>query len=120
MPSKAPERVRLTVRHDFKASHSLEGFEVPHHHLWRVMVTFETRFPMSGDRVIDMLEAESLLSRALQPLQGSFLNASLGMSPTSENLCSWLWSRLPDSVCAASVTLCDLEGREFGKAELLL
>jgi 6-pyruvoyl-tetrahydropterin synthase len=120
---KGPSCFRLNVFHQFTASHSLEGFLAPHYHLWKVSVEFEVPFPLRGDRVVDLVLAEEKLIRATRALEGSHLNETLGVSPTSENLCVWIWSRfealLPEpEISAVSVTLCDLEGKPTGRAEL--
>jgi 6-pyruvoyl-tetrahydropterin synthase len=124
MPSESPRCFRLTAYHQFRAAHSLEGFEVPHFHLWRISVGFEVPFPLSGDRVVDLVFAQQKLEELTKPIQGTLLNESLKASPTSENLCVWLWARweedLPEiPLVSVTVTLCDLEGRPSGKAELM-
>ena len=123
MPSEMPKWFRLTAYHQFRAAHSLERFEVPHFHLWKISVEFEVPYPLSGDRVVDMVFAEQRLDELTKPLHGTLLNDSLQMSPTSENLCIWLWEgwkkSLPENpLSSVGVTLCDLEGRPSGKAEL--
>jgi 6-pyruvoyl-tetrahydropterin synthase len=68
---------------------------------------------------------QSTLDSILSPLQNAHLNNSphFGMSPTSENVCVWLWVRwqkeLPGSpLQRISIALCDLEGRAMGQASL--
>ena len=113
----------LTVFNEFRASHSLEGFEIPHFHLFKVSATFEVPYPMMGDRVIDLVFLQKVLDCSLFPLQNQYLNVALQMSPTSENLCVWLWKelliQLPTApLTSVSIELCDLEGRAMGKATL--
>ncbi len=123
MSSNAPTRFNLTAYSEFRASHTLEGFRVPHFHLWKVSVSFDVPYPLKGDRVVDLVFAELKLEELIAPLKGSLLDDSLKMSPTSENLCIWLWRQWSEGVpeaglSAVSVTLCDLEGRPSGRAEL--
>ncbi len=123
MNSEAPTVFRLTAYHRFKASHTLEGFRIPHFHLWNVSVEFEHAYPLPGDRVVDLVVAEAKLREITGPLHDTLLDHSLGVSPTSENLCVWIWDRLQKSLpesrlSAVSVTLCDLEGHPGGRAEL--
>ena len=113
----------LTVYNELRASHSLEGFEIPHFHLFKVSASFEVPYPMAGDRVIDLVFLQKTLDCTLFPLQNQYLNTTLNVSPTSENLCVWLWNelkpQLPDApLCSVSIELCDLEGRPTGKATL--
>ena len=113
----------LSVFHEFKASHSLEGFLDPHYHLWKVSVDIRVPAPILGDRVVDMIFLQSLIEEVSAPLKGSHLNDSLKTSPTSENLCLWLWDRLEKRLgdtplFSVTVTLCDLEGSATGKASL--
>lgn len=123
MSSSGPALFRLTAYHQFKASHTLEGFRIPHFHLWKVSVDFERAFPLVGDRVVDLVLAEAKLSETMAPLHGVLLDQALGVSPTSENLCVWIWEKmakaLPDApISAVAVVLCDLEGRPSGRVEL--
>ncbi len=123
MSSNAPTRFNLTAFSEFRASHTLEGFRVPHFHLWKISVSFNVPYPLKGDRVVDLVFAELQLEELIAPLKGSLLEDALKMSPTSENLCIWLWRQWSERVqdwalSAVSVTLCDLEGRPSGKAEL--
>ncbi|MBU6153578.1 MAG: 6-carboxytetrahydropterin synthase [Bdellovibrionales bacterium] len=118
-----PKWFRLTAYHQFRAAHALAGFEIQHFHLWKISVEFEVPYPLSGDRVVDLVFAEQKLEELTKPLHGTLLNESLNLSPTSENLCVWLWSRWSESLpenplSSVSVTLCDLEGHPWGKAEL--
>jgi 6-pyruvoyl-tetrahydropterin synthase len=116
---------RLSVFGEFKASHTLERHPIPHVHLWKVAVELRAPHPLPGDRVLDLVLLQSTLDSILSPLQNAHLNNSphFGMSPTSENVCVWLWVRwqkeLPGSpLQRISIALCDLEGRAMGQASL--
>ena len=113
----------LSVFNEFRASHSLAGFETPHFHLFKVAATFRVPFPLSGDRVLDLVFLQRVLDCSLHPIQNRYLNEALPFSPTSENLCVWLREelvrQLPDApLHSVSVELADLEGRAMGKAIL--
>ena len=123
MKNEKEMHFRLSVFHEFKASHSLEGFETPHFHLFRVSACFRVPYPISGDRVIDLVFLQKNLEALVAPVRNRYLNEALSMSPTSENLCVWLWNglaeRLPEApLHAVSVELCDLDGKAMGKATL--
>ena len=122
----SPRRtLSLTVHTEFKASHSLVGFETPHFHLWKIEVGFSSSFPIVNDRLIDLVFLQNELDQIIAPICGKYLNTELAFSPTSENLASWLWDHVQARVTQAplssvSVTLCDLEGRASGTAKLLI
>ncbi len=123
MKTTADRFFRLSVFGELRASHSLAGFETPHFHLFRVAVEFRMPFPLQGDRVIDLVLLQKVLDGALAPLQGTYLNETLGLSPTSENLCVWISDEFEQRLSGApldsvSVELCDLDGRAMGKATL--
>jgi 6-pyruvoyl-tetrahydropterin synthase len=123
MTDSAGLKFCLTVFNDFRAAHSLEGFETPHFHLFKVSAGFEVPYPINGDRVIDLIYLQKILDCSLYPLHNKDLNSILKVSPTSENLCVWLWeelsTQLPDApLKSVSIELCDLEGRAMGKATL--
>ena len=121
---KKPSKLNLAVYGEVKASHSLEGFEVPHFHLWKVEASFEAAFPLKTDRLIDLVYLQKILSELFAPIEGRYFNEVFSFSPTSENFCAWIWEELskkiPDApLHSVSVTLCDLEGRATGQARLL-
>jgi len=116
---------RLSVLGEFRASHALEGRMIPHVHLSKVSVELRAPFPLSSDRVLDLVLMQVALGGILKPLQNQHLNSNpaFGLSPTSENVCVWLWERwtecLPESALhQVTVSLCDLEGRVMGQASL--
>lgn len=120
---RKPTSVALTVNSEFRASHSLEGFETPHFHLWKLSMEFKTSLPLLQDRLIDLVYLQEELAELIAPLDGTFLNDSLGFSPTSENLAAYLWdgflARNPTApLHSVSVSLCDLSGRSTGTARV--
>ena len=113
----------LSVFNELRAMHGLSDNPTPHLHLWKIRADFKSPFPIQGDRVIDLVLAQSVINEVLQPLQGKFLNDLMDASPTSENLCSWIWDRLEQKLPAVPlhavmVTLCDSTGVPFGRASL--
>ena len=97
MPKK-PSLISLTVLREFRASHSLAGFEVPHFHLWKLAVGFQSPLPLKSDRLIDLIFLQTLLDEIIAPLNGTYLNESFSESPTSENMALWIWDKV---VCKA-------------------
>jgi len=117
------KKIALKIFHSFKASHSLAGFEIPHFHLWKVTLKFQAAFPLPGDRLIDMIEAQTILSQITLPLANTYLNDTLGASPTSENMAAYLWAKVAHQfpgqpLHSISVTLCTLDGEATGEAVL--
>jgi 6-pyruvoyl-tetrahydropterin synthase len=117
------KKIALKVFHSFKASHSLAGFETPHFHLWKIAVKFQAAFPIKGDRLIDMIAVQSELIQITAPLEGTYLNDSLGASPTSENMATFVWKKVAgkfpgQSLHSVSITLCTLDGEATGEAIL--
>ncbi len=118
-----PKSISLKVYHQFKASHSLEGFELPHFHLWRVAVKFKSGLPLKGDRLIDLVLLQTELEKITAPLHNTYLNETLGASPTSENMAAYIWKKVAqrfpnEALNAVSITLCHLDGQPSGKATL--
>lgn len=121
-------RRNLEVFHSFKASHSLAGFETPHFHLWRISLTFvDPSFVALGfskrDRVIDLVELQELIAKLTKPLENTYLNTTLGRSPTSENLCEWIWEQwanLPyfEHLQSISIELSSLDQVAMGRATI--
>ena len=118
-----PKKIALKAFHSFKAAHSLAGFETPHFHLWKISVKFQGTFPLPGDRLIDLVLLQTELNRITAPIAGTFLNDTLGASPTSENMASFIWKKIKEKfpsqpLYSVSVTLCDLDGEAMGEAIL--
>ncbi len=118
-----PRHLELTVFGSFRASHSLAGFETPHFHLWKVEATFASEWPLSNDRLIDLVFLQATLDRVFSVVEGGHLNSIFAFSPTSENLTDWIWSRLMEELPGAplvevAVSLSDLSGKVSGRARL--
>jgi 6-pyruvoyl-tetrahydropterin synthase len=119
-----PKQVELTVYSDFKASHSLTGFEVPHLHLWKLELTFRSVLPMKSDRVLDLVALQSQVERLTSLLSGRYLNEVLPQfSPTSEMMAQWVWSEFlkqdPSApLVSVGVTICNALGVPMGAARV--
>ncbi len=118
-----PKVIALKVFHQFKASHSLVGFELPHFHLWKITVEFKANLPLKGDRLIDLVLLQTELEKMTAPLSGTYLNQSMGISPTSENMAGWIWKKVSEKfssepLSSVSVQLCSLDGEAMGEASL--
>lgn len=118
-----PKSIALKVFHQFKASHSLAGFEQPHFHLWKVAVEFKTALPLKKDRLIDLVLLHNELSKITDVLEGTHLNDTLGASPTSENMAIYIWKQVKikfpqDPLHQVSITLCGLDGEASGEATI--
>jgi 6-pyruvoyl-tetrahydropterin synthase len=125
--ANSPRQLSLSVFVNFKAAHSLSGFETPHFHLWKLAIEFSTQAPFEGDRLIDLVYLQKKVHEIVAPIENKFLNPIFGFQPTSENMAQWLWKQVNDSLSSAneharlsgvSVTLCDLEGEAMGAARL--
>jgi 6-pyruvoyl-tetrahydropterin synthase len=121
---KSASQLTLSVFHQFKASHTLAGFETPHFHLWKCIVEFSAHAPFQGDRLIDLVFLQGELNAITLPVANQYLNSIFDFPPTSENIAQWLWKqaqvRLPQAnLTSVTVTLCDLEGNASGAARLV-
>jgi len=120
---KKPSKLCLTVHGEVRASHALEGFEVPHFHIWKVDATFTGAWPLKNDRLIDLVHLQKVLAEMFAPIEGRHFNEVFDFSPTSENFCAWVWEQLSKKVPEAplhsvAISLCDLDGRASGQARL--
>ena len=119
-----PSSISLTVYSDFRASHSLTGFETPHFHLWKLALEFKAPLPLKTDRLIDLVLLQNQISSITSPLQGCFLNETLtDFSPTSENMAQWVWNEFLKNnpatpLVAVTITLCSLSGEPMGSARI--
>lgn len=123
MNTLEPTSIALKVFHQFKASHSLVGFETPHFHLWKITVEFKASLPLKTDRLIDLVLLQEALMQITAPVANTYLNETLGASPTSENMALYIWKkvmeRFPnDPLDLVAVSLCDLNGESMGEATL--
>jgi 6-pyruvoyl-tetrahydropterin synthase len=119
-----PKQVELTVFSEFKASHSLAGFEVPHLHFWRLELTFRSVLPMKSDRVLDLVALQSQVEHITSTVSGRHLNEVLPqVSPTSEMMAQWIWSEFlkqnPSApLVSVAVTICNALGVATGAARV--
>jgi 6-pyruvoyl-tetrahydropterin synthase len=123
LAKNTPSRISLEVESEFRASHTLAGFEIPHFHLWKVTTQFSAALPLKEDRLIDLAYLQTVMAEILHPLQGVYLNDAFSFSPTSENMALHIWEKiasgLPDApLSEVRVTLCDLEGTSTGTARV--
>ncbi len=126
-------KVTLIIRSELVASHSLDGYEQPHPHRWKLEIRVSGA-PVRG-RIIDLPVLEDALKADLKTLDGCYLNESPLVDeatrafPTCETLGAHLaehWDRIVLSVLrkdnptlklvSVQVTLCEMDGREFGAA----
>ena len=118
-----PKSISLKVHHQFKGSHSLPGFDTPHFHLWKITVEFKTSLPLKGDRLIDLVLLQNAMNEITAPLDNTYLNDTLGASPTSENMAGFIWKKVAekfpkDPLHSVAVSLCNLHGESSGEATL--
>lgn len=85
----------LRLKYEFTASHSLEGYEEPHSHLWRIEAEL-TGLPQSG-KIIDLVELRTAWDLEVQKLSSTYLNNNEVLdldsrrAPTCETLGSYLF-----------------------------
>lgn len=120
---RKPSTITLTVFSEFRASHSLEGFETPHFHLWKLSLEFRTPMPLQSDRVLDLVHLQEEIAKITSTLEGCYLNTAVSFSPTSENLANYFWDEFlavhPTApLTALTLTLCDLAGVASGSARV--
>ena len=119
----APKTLTLTVHSEFKASHSLEGFETPHFHLWKIAVAFQQVLPLQKDKLIDLVYLQAEMDQIFTAIEGQYLNEVFAFQPTSENLALWVWEQVNAQsfvapLSSVQVTLCNLEGVATGAAQV--
>jgi 6-pyruvoyl-tetrahydropterin synthase len=118
-----PKKLTLSVFYQFKASHSLSGFETPHFHLWKLAIEFSVDASFEGDRVVDLVYLQQKISEIVTPVDLQFLNQIFDFQPTTENIAQWLWKEVAKAISeapltAVTVTICNLEGDATGSARL--
>lgn len=91
-------RMELEVCSELRASHSLVGNELPHVHLWKISVCFSVPFPLKDDRVLDLVMLQNVLNGSLLPYQNTYLNDSLKVSPTSENIAAFVYAEVSKKI----------------------
>lgn len=75
-------KLTLTVHQQFEATHSLEGNETPHPHVWSVELRFETRANVeTGEglvkgKLVDIPSVQKGFDAIVAPLRGTYLNDS--------------------------------------------
>lgn len=128
--------MQLILKFKFDASHSLEGHELPHSHLWELVATVSGR-PIQG-RIIDLVEFRSSVSNLVDVLKGTYLNTNRSASrdvqefPTCEALCGHFYTEIhavleklfiphnPTLVLESTqIALFDAFNEEMGAARLL-
>ena len=120
---KEPQSISLKVFHQIKASHSLPGFDQPHFHLWKMAVQFKASLPLKSDRLIDLVLLQSEMVKITAPLDQTYLNDTLGASPTSENMAAYIWKKVNEKfpsepLHSVSITLCTRDGEASGVATI--
>lgn len=128
-------KTELILKFDFTASHSLENFEKPHPHIWRVEVGV-TGEPIKG-KIIDMFELRATFESVIAPLKDAYLNESKVLDPnaskfpTCETLSAYFYGKFEEminsrlrsmnptlKIKSVMVALCEMDGTERGAARL--
>jgi len=129
-------KMELVLKFDFIASHSLQGHETPHPHIWWL------EFSLAGDpiqgKIIDIVELREEVGEMITPLRNTYLNDFSGVTPavrefpTCETLSVFFYHRLQAviakrflsqnpslKISSLSVALCEMDGREMGAVRIL-
>jgi 6-pyruvoyl-tetrahydropterin synthase len=124
-------KTELLLKFNFEASHSLEGFETPHPHLWRL------EFAVEGEsiqgRIIDLVHLRERVDQLIMPLKLTYLNENLFVTsevrkyPTCETLSEYFSHHLqvilqheyyPHNasirLTSVLVAICEMDGTEMG------
>lgn len=128
--------MQLILKFKFDASHSLEGHELPHSHLWELILTVSGK-PIDG-RIIDLVELRHSVASLIDALKGTYLNTNQAAAPevqkfpTCEALCGHFFSRVNQiletkfrpansslALESTQVALFDALNEEMGAARLL-
>lgn len=102
----------LTVESGFSAAHRLREYrgkcENLHGHNWRVEVTIASKQLDNGGMVIDFRKIKEKLGSILDKLDHTYLNELSEfkkINPTSENIASYIYSRLKKLITGKKITV---------------
>jgi 6-pyruvoyl-tetrahydropterin synthase len=128
-------KTELIVKFQMAASHSLEGYETPHSHLWNLEIILSGS-PKNG-KIIDLIEFREKVNSVISPLESQYLNDCPSVTlevrkfPTCETLCSFFHERVSDLIqkqwaqenpslrlSSIEVAICEMDGTETGAVKL--
>ena len=102
----------LTVESAFSAAHRLRNYqgkcENLHGHNWRVEVTIASNQLDNKGMVIDFRKIKEKLGKVLDKLDHTYLNELSEfkkINPTSENIASYIYSRLKKLITGKKITV---------------
>lgn len=124
-------KTELLLKFKFEASHSLEGFETPHPHIWNLEIAIEGK-PIQG-RIIDMVALRERVEQLINPLKLTYLNENLFATvevrrfPTCETLSEHFADQIQSilkqeymvhnptvRLNSVLVEICEMDGSETG------
>jgi 6-pyruvoyl-tetrahydropterin synthase len=125
----------LILKFEFEASHSLENYEEPHFHLWKLEIAVGGQV-VSG-KIVDMMEVRNQVERIIDELKATYLNENPSVgdavrkAPTCETLGQFFSVRLRDvldnefseenpsiHLISVMVTICTMDATEIGGVRL--
>jgi 6-pyruvoyl-tetrahydropterin synthase len=124
-------KTELLLKFVFEASHSLEGYEVVHPHIWRLELGL-TGEPIRG-RIVDIVDLRKGIQKRLDYLvrtnlnENPFVSGEVRSFPTCETLSQYFLEDIEDlvkhdfapqnasiQVSSVLVAICDMDGTETG------
>jgi 6-pyruvoyl-tetrahydropterin synthase len=125
----------LILKFEFRSAHSLEDYETPHFHGWRVEAVVSGE-PVNG-KIADMVSLRESFGKSILPLHARYLNehpaldAAARRFPTCETLGAYFFRALQKSIASefrpenpttklesVLVALCEDDGFERGAARI--
>lgn len=127
--------LELLLKFEFEASHSLDGYEAPHPHLWRL--EFGVAGEPKGGRIIDLVILRSKVLNLIDQVSktylndNTFVNSEVRKFPTCETLCVFFRDELRNLIevefmganpsvrlSFALVAILSMDGNELGAARI--
>ena len=134
LESLSSMKSELVLKFEFKASHSLAGYEAPHSHLWKLETAIGGE--VIDGKIADMMEVRAQIDCILGHLTATFLNENpyvgqaVRKAPTCETLGVFFKDKLEEVLSvfrkgnssiylgSVMVTICSDEGLEIGGVRL--